>query len=396
MDQRVDQREIVRRDHALAMLRGEALGDHIGIAAFIEAVLVKPDRAGAHRPARGLRHQRDHRRAIDPARQERAQRHIRHHARRHRIAQQRDQLFLKRLGRPRRTSGEVHIPPARRRGHRFAALDQQAVPGGQLLHARDETGVVGHIAKRQIILDRAKIGRAPQQRMREQPLQFRRESDPAIGQLDVMQRLHAEPVAREKQALPPRIVQREGEHAVQPIEQRRAPGRPAVEQHLGIARRHEHGTPCLQLRAQGREIIDLAIIGDGQRAISARHWLRRSGDINDRQPSMPQPHPRRGPHTRSVGPAMRLRIRHRRDPRGIDGLWRRGIIETSNPAHQLIIPALRSASRSIGPSAATNAAIAKRGSWPGTASAETCTATARCGPPSILAFSVSSFTTGPL
>ena len=100
----------------------------------------------------------------------------------------------------------------------------------------------------------------------------------------------------------------------------------------------------LQFGAQFGEIVDLAIIGDGQRAIGAGHRLRAAGDIDDRQTPMAQPHPRRGPHARSVGAAMRLRIGHRGDAGRIDRLGCGGIEDPGDAAHQLVRPALRSAS----------------------------------------------------
>ena len=153
-----------------------------------------------------------------------------------------------------------------------------------------------------------------------------------------MQRLHAQPVAREEQALPPRIMQREGEHAVQAIEHRRTPGRPAVEQHLGIARRHEHRAKRLQFGTQRGEIVNLAVIGDGQRAVGARHRLGRAGDIDDREAAMPKAHARRSPHARPVRPAMRLRVRHRLNPRRIDRLGGGRVIKTGDAAHQARLP----------------------------------------------------------
>ena len=207
------------------------------------------------------------------------------------------------------------------------------MPRGQLLDPRDQARIVGHIAERQIILDRADVGHAPHQRMREQPLQFRRERHRTIGQFDIMERLYPQPVAREEQALSPSIVEREREHAVEPVEHRRPPRCPAVKQNLGIARGDEHRAQRLQLGAQLGEIVDLAIVGDGQRAVLARHRLRRARNVDDRQAPMPEPDPRRGPHARAVGPAMRLRVGHRLNPRGVDRLGGRGIIETGDSAH---------------------------------------------------------------
>jgi len=72
-------REVVRLDHPLGMIGGEALRDETGMTAFVQARFVEADGAGAHRTGGRLRHQRDHARTVDPARQEGAQRHIGDH-----------------------------------------------------------------------------------------------------------------------------------------------------------------------------------------------------------------------------------------------------------------------------------------------------------------------------
>jgi hypothetical protein len=98
--------EIVRTDHAAAVVGVEPVGDLLGIAGFVQPRLVKADRTGADRAGAGLRHQRDHAGGIDPARKECAQRHIGYHARGYRLAQQMDQLGLKISGLARQAIGK--------------------------------------------------------------------------------------------------------------------------------------------------------------------------------------------------------------------------------------------------------------------------------------------------
>ena len=203
-----------------------------------------------------------------------------------------------------------------------------------------------------------------------------------------MKRLHAQPITREEQALPPRIVKREGEHAVQPVEHRRAPRLPAVKQHFGIAIGAEDRALGLQLGANLLKIIDFAIVGDGDALVGGKHRLRAAAEIDDRQPAMAEADAGRRPHPRSIRPAMREHVRHRADPRRIDGFARGRVEQPGDPAHQLPIgmaapvrgadraaagavrPALASASLSSGPSAARKRSIAARGSCPGATSAD--------------------------
>jgi hypothetical protein len=91
------------------------------------------------------------------------------------------------------------------------------MPCCELLHPRHDTAMIRDIAERQIVIDHRQIGLAPQRRMFEQRLQFRSEDDAAIGQPRMIKRLHPQPVARQQQLPVGLIVEREHEHAVQPL-----------------------------------------------------------------------------------------------------------------------------------------------------------------------------------
>ena len=67
---------------------------------------------------------------------------------------------------------EAHIPPLLRRGHVAPVIEQQEMARGQLLHALQDRAAVGDIAPGHVILDCQRIDLPPQQRMRQQPLQF--------------------------------------------------------------------------------------------------------------------------------------------------------------------------------------------------------------------------------
>ena len=180
VDKPVDQHEVVRRDDARAMIGGEALGHRLGVAALVMVGLVEADRAGLHRALGAFRHQRDDGGAVHPAGEKRAQRHIRNEPRANRRAHPIEQFGLQRARRSLYAVGEIHVPPPARRWHRLAALDEQAVTRRQLPHAGDEAGIIGHIAERHEILDRADLGHATQQRMREQALQFGGEGERSV------------------------------------------------------------------------------------------------------------------------------------------------------------------------------------------------------------------------
>ena len=147
------------------------------------------------------------------------------------------------------------------------------------------------------------------------------------------------------------------------------------------------------------EIVDLAIVADraSRRSGASIGWAAASREVDDR----------RAGDGRGRRPARsRRRCRRARDGRARrssprpapdrpawarrDGRCRR--CRTSAYSS----PAARSASRSIGPERAQEIVDRRAGADPAAGSAETSTATARCGPPSRRIFIVSSFTPIPL
>src|SRR3546814_20179633 len=108
------------------------------------------------------------------------------------------------------------------------------MPGGQFLDPGDDAGVVGDIAEGEIILDRRQVRLAPQQRVAEQSLEFGREGDRPVRQPDIMERLHAQPVARAAQAAAGVIVDADGELAVYPRPRGPPPLPPTRRYDLGI------------------------------------------------------------------------------------------------------------------------------------------------------------------
>ena len=234
--------------------------------------------------------------------------------------------------------------------------------------------------------------------MRHQPLELRGEDDRPVRQLADIERLHAQPVAGEEQGVLIGIVEREGEHAVEPGEAVRPPLPPGGEDDFGVALGLEMVALDLQLGANLAEIVDLAIIGDDQPAIGGQHRLRRGlGKIDDREAAMAEADARRGPHAAAVRSTMDERVGHRLDPCRIDRLGHVGVEDAGDAAHGQAPPAARSANGATGPRAARKASIAGRALTPRAgAGADTSTATARCGPPNRRVFIVSSFTLAPL
>ena len=157
------------------------------------------------------------------------------------------------------------------------------MPGGQLFDPRQDRTVVGDVSPGLVVLDRQRIDLAAQQRMREQTLEFGRKRDAAVTQPRGIQRLHAQPIAREQKPPGGLVIEREGEHAMQARQAIDAPLLPCRQDRLAIALGGEFRTERRQFAAQLAIIVDLAVEHQHRAAIDRGHRLGRSGEVDDRE-----------------------------------------------------------------------------------------------------------------
>ena len=143
-----------------------------------------------------------------------------------------------------------------------------------------------------------------------QGLQLRTEQQGAVGQHGVVQRLHAEPVAREKQRLLGAVPERKGEHAAESIDAALPPALPGVHDDFGVAACLEDVPERLQLGDQRLIVVDLAIEDDDDIAILVVDRLLAGREIDDRETSVAERHPRLEMLAIAIRAAMRLRIVH--------------------------------------------------------------------------------------
>ena len=125
-------------------------------------------------------------------------------------------------------------------GTGWPRLTVSVCAGRQLLRAGEDRARLGHVAEREVLLDRAGIDLAAEPGMHQQRLELGAEEQRAVGQHRVVQRLHAQPVARHEQRLAVPVVEREGEHAAEAVDAALAPRLPGVDDHLGVAAGVEH------------------------------------------------------------------------------------------------------------------------------------------------------------
>ena len=131
-----------------------------------------------------------------------------------------------------------------------------------------------------------------------------------IRQQRVVQRLDAETVARKEQGLAALVPQREGEHAAEALDARRAPRFPRVHDDLGVAARAEHVAERLQFGHQRPVVVDLAVVDDDHTAVLVEERLLAGREIDDGQAPMAEADTRRDVQPALVGAAVVLPFVH--------------------------------------------------------------------------------------
>ena len=132
-----------------------------------------------------------------------------------------------------------------------AALQHEHVPGRDAANAGEERVRRRHVAERQVGRDRARIELARDRRMREHGLDLAGEHEHPVRSVPVVQRLLAQAIASEHEPLAARVVDREGEHAVQPPRERdRVELLGEMGDDLGVALRAQLVAGAQQLLAQ--------------------------------------------------------------------------------------------------------------------------------------------------
>ena len=99
----------------------------------------------------------------------------------------------------------------------------------------------------------------------EQRLQLGAEKKRAVRERRVVERLDAEPVAREEERLPVAVPEREREHAAEALDAALAPRLPRMHDHLGVALRAEGVAEPRELGNERLVVVDLAVEDDARR-----------------------------------------------------------------------------------------------------------------------------------
>ena len=176
--------------------------------------------------------------------------------------------------------------------------------------------------------------------MGEQRLELRSEYEVPIGKQRVVQRLHAEPVAGQKQRFPGPIPESECEHAAKSIDACLAPRLPRVDDDLGVALGAEHVPEGQQLGYELLIVVNLAVEDDNDAAVFVVERLLSGRHVDDRQPAMAQTDARLDVIATLVRAAMMLRFVHSREGFARDYPALAGIEDACYSAHIAGAPTL--------------------------------------------------------
>src|SRR5690348_7744911 len=174
--------------------------------------------------------------------------------------------------------------------------------------------------------------------MRQQRLQLGREGE-CLPVAPIVERLHAEPVAREQQLATPPIPEREGEHPVQPLQTRAAPLLVRVQDDLAIAARAKVMSGPLQCWRQLAKVVDLAVEDKPERAVFVRHRLvARRAEVEDGEAREPKAHARLQVAAHVVRPTVALCRHHAPHHRLAHAVLAAQIERATDTTHRLASP----------------------------------------------------------
>ncbi len=283
------QRDDVGPDDDLVVVGAEQLRDTARVGQLVverlRVAAAEADRVGLHRAVAVLRHERDDRARVDAARQERADRHVADHLHARRLLEARAGLRDPVVRGTRRVDGRRNPPVAALLD--AAALGHEHRRGRELRDSAEHRLRRRHVAEREIGGQRGRIERGGHAGHRQDRLRFAREQQAPAVVADV-QRLHAQPVAADDEAGPPRVPEREREHPVQVLDARVAVGLVQVQDRFAVGRSPERVTLGDQRFAQLAIVVDLAVGDEPQRAVLVRQRLVTAADVDDRQAAHPQ------------------------------------------------------------------------------------------------------------
>src|SRR5881396_2603272 len=339
--------ELIGRERHLAVLGADPVGDEPRPGELVGARLVEADRERAYGLAHHSRHQHRQRTRVDAAGEEQPERDIRHQV----AANGGGQVLAQTRGTLREAGGRLvergRQLPVAARPDPLPGRPRQRPPGEQRFDVAEERLRSGHRARGEELGNDRGVERRPAREGGQNRLDLRREQE-LVPRERVVQRLDAEPIAREEQPPPGPIPEREGEHAIQALDAALAIVFVRVHDRLGVAARPVAVAPRLEARAQRGVVVDLAVVDDPDGLVLVGHGLVTARHVDDRQPAMAESDRPVEQQALAVRPAMAEHVAHPFETRFVLGLPGVALDDSRDAAHGSA-RALANAGRRHGP-----------------------------------------------
>ena len=208
-------------------------------------------------------------------------------------------------------------------------------PGWQLLDPREERALGGHVADAHVGVEHLQVDRWALLRGAARSALISEAKAMPSARHGVVERLDAQAVAGEKQALRRPVPDREGEHAVELVEQASPSLLVEAEDDLGVGLGAGSVWPrASSSRAQLEEVVDLAVEGDGELAVLGEHRLAPApGEVEDGQPLVGEPQRALVEEALVVRPAVGEAGRPWPAARSVDRPPRAEVVDARDAAH---------------------------------------------------------------
>ncbi len=281
-----------------------------------------------------LVHEGDDRRGVDPTGEEDPERHVAPQLEADGVGEERGHL-LQALGLGHRLRLGVQVPVLEEL--RPAPLDPHRPARLELVDAAEHRPLGRHVADAHVGVEHLGVDLGPHPGDGEERLDLRGEGD-AVRRPGVVERLDPQPVAGEEEPAPRAVPEGEGEHAVQERQKGVAALLVEPQEDLGVGLGAEGAAARLQLLFELQEVVDLAVVGDRDRAVRGRHRPAAApGGVEDGQPPVGEPERAVGEDPGVVRPAVDHPVRHRSHLVAGDRPARPEAVQPRNPAHASLL-----------------------------------------------------------
>ena len=263
------------------MLGSEEFGDVARVRKLVVAVFGEADREGLDRLRHVLGHQGDDQARVEPAAQHRAEWDVAHQAQAHRFLEARDQLLGELVLRRLEVRLRHRVRPVALEAQ-TTRVDDQPLARHQLANAgqrreRSRDEAEGHVG-----VDRLVVELGLDDAARQHALQLRGEDD-AVAGLGVVERLDAEPVARDHEAPLAPVPDRHPELAANALRERQADLLVEVRQDLGVAVARE-AVAAEELAADVLVVVELAVLDGPDGGVLVADRLVAAFHVDDAEP----------------------------------------------------------------------------------------------------------------